>query len=114
MNTVCGKRKSISRLDKKSDLSWPWVVALYQYKLVGKTARYKAGGSIISTKFVITSGNALFYEGRLLLAEEVRVHVSRTDISPHENQKTLKIYRVRFLIMEFKLNDCLIFSLLFK
>lgn len=95
MNTVCGKRKSILTLDKKNDLSWPWVVALYQYKLVGTTAKYKSGGSIISTKFVLTSGNGLIHEGRLLLAEEVRVHVSRLSLSPRLNHTAFKTYKVR-------------------
>ena len=62
------------------------------------TGRYKCGGSIITTKYVLTSGNGLIYEGRLLHAEELKVHVSRTSLNPHEVDRlkvgAFKIYKV--------------------
>lgn len=95
MKTDCGKRQMT---DKENTFSWPWVVAIYQYKLVGNAAKYKSSGSIINTKFILTSGNALYYEGRLLLANELKAHVARTVRLPHSLSlsKGFKMYNVSF------------------
>ena len=96
MKTVCGKQKKIPTVDKQLSLSWPWVVAIYQYRSLDSAARYKASGSIISTKFILTSGNGLYFEGRLLFPEELKAHVSRKTILPHVRPEGFKIYKVNF------------------
>lgn len=95
LKELCGIKPKESKLVKNK--SWPWVVAIYQYRLVETKSKYKAGGSILSTKYILTSGNGLFYEGRFLLSEELKVHVSRTDLNPRENSQAFKIYKVNFL-----------------
>lgn len=96
MKTVCGRQKKIPTVDKQLSLSWPWVVAIYQYRSEETAARYKASGSIISTKFILTSGNSLYFEGRLLLPVELKAHVSRKTILPHVQSQGFKIYKVNF------------------
>lgn len=92
LKELCGNRPKISKIDKNAN--WPWAVAIYQYRLVETKSKYKSGGSILSTKYILTSGNGLFYEGRFLLPEELKVHVSRTDLIQRENSKAFKIYEV--------------------
>ncbi|CAO1431475.1 unnamed protein product [Diamesa serratosioi] len=90
----CGKQTSNSQIDKTKNLSWPWVAAIYQSSAAGKNDRYKCIGTIISTKYILTSQNCLFYEGRLLKSTELKVHVSKTDLNPYENSQAFKIYKV--------------------
>ena len=80
-NLTCGKQAERSNDLTKFGLNsnpgdFPWAVAIFQNG-AHQSHKYKCGGSIIATKHVITSVNCLLDEGRILLANEVTVHVAR-------------------------------------
>lgn len=67
---------------------FPWAVAIYQNG-AGQSHKYKCGGSIITTKHVLTSVNCLLDEGRLLLDYEVKVHVARYSLETQSHFSTI-------------------------
>lgn len=94
LNKVCGNVKDVSKIPGTMNSYWPWFATIYQFNEGLNHQRYKSGGSVISIKYILTSVNALFYEGRLLKSTELRVYVSRTNLIPRENPETFKMYTV--------------------
>lgn len=78
---TCGRQAERSNDLTKFGLNsnpgdFPWAVAIF-LNGAEQSQRYKCLGTIIAPKYVLTSVNCLLDEGRLLLPNEVTVHVAR-------------------------------------
>ncbi|CAO1431465.1 unnamed protein product [Diamesa serratosioi] len=104
---TCGRQAARSNDLMKYGLhsnpgDYPWAVAIYQYCAEQNNDKYKCGGSIISTKHVLTSVNCLLDEGRLFLEHEVKVHVARYTLEAKSHYS--RIYDIKKVLPHDKYN----------